>query len=59
MKNTKIDANGTETRVMVDVVNDEAYISLTDIAKYKKPDNTFIAVANWMRNHSKISFLVS
>ena len=32
-------------------------ISLTDIAKYKNPDNAFIVVANWMRNHSTISFL--
>lgn len=31
--------------------------SLTDIAKYKNPDNAFIVVANWMRNHSTISFL--
>ena len=53
----KIDANGTEIRVMGDVVNEEAYISLTDIAKYKNPDNAFIIVANWMRNHSTISFL--
>ena len=42
MKNMKIDANGTEIRVMGDVVNEEAYISLTDIAKYKNPDNAFI-----------------
>ena len=46
MKNMKIDANGTEIRVMGDVVNEEAYISLTDIAKYKNPDNAFIVVAN-------------
>ena len=45
----KIDANGTEIRVMGDVVNEDAYISLTDIAKYKNPDNAFIVVANWMR----------
>ena len=57
MKNMKIDANGTEIRVMGDVVNEDAYISLTDIAKYKNPDNAFIVVANWMRNHSTISFL--
>ena len=31
--------------------------SLTDIAKNKNPDNAFIVVANWMRNHSTISFL--
>ena len=42
LKNMKIDANGTEIRVMGDVVNEDAYISLTDIAKYKNPDNAFI-----------------
>ena len=42
---------------MGDVINEDAYISLTDIAKYKNPDNAFIVVANWMRNHSTISFL--
>ena len=57
MKSMKIDANGTEIRVMGDVVNEDAYISLTDIAKYKNPDNAFIVVANWIRNHSTISFL--
>lgn len=57
MKNMKINANGTEIRVMGDVVNEDAYISLTDIAKYKNPDNAFIVLANWMRNHSTISFL--
>ena len=57
MKNMKIDVNGTEIRVMCDVVNEEAYISLTDIAKYKNSDNAFIVVANQMRNHSTISFL--
>ena len=31
MKNMKIDANGTEIRVMGDIVNEDAYISLTDI----------------------------
>ena len=25
--------------------------------KYKNPDNVFIVVENWMRNHSTISFL--
>ena len=35
MKNMKIDANGTEIRVMGDVVNDDAYVSLTDIEYIK------------------------
>ena len=45
MKNMKIDANGTEIRVMGDIVNEDAYISLTDIAKYKTRQ-CFIVVAN-------------
>ncbi len=57
MKNTKINANGTEIRAIGDVVNEDAYISLIDIAKYKNPEKAFIVVANWMRNHSTISFL--
>lgn len=57
MKNMKIDANGTEIRVTGDVTDENAYISLTDIAKYKKPANAFIVVANWMRTRSTISFL--
>ena len=58
MKNMKIDANGTEIRVIGDVVNEEAYISLTDIAKYKNPDNAFIVVANWMRNYDTIIIIL-
>ena len=42
MKNMKLDANGVEVRVMGDVVNEDSYISLTDIAKYKNPDNAFL-----------------
>ena len=57
MKNKTIEANGTEIRVIGDIVNEEAYISLTDIAKYKNRENAFIVIANWMRNYSTISFL--
>lgn len=35
----KINAKGTEIRVMGKIANEEAYISLTDIAKYKNPYN--------------------
>ncbi len=42
----KIYANGSKIRVIGDVVNEEAYISLTDIAKYKSSDNAFIVIAN-------------
>lgn len=53
----KIDTNGTEIRLMGDVINEYTYILFTDITKYKNLDNIFIVVANWMRNHSTISFL--
>lgn len=56
MKNKLIEANGTEIRVLGDVVKEEAYISLTDIAKYKNPENAFIVIANRMRKYSTISF---
>ena len=31
---------------MGDVVNEDAYISLTDIAKYKNPDKSIIQISN-------------
>ena len=45
----KIDANGTEIEVMGNVVNEDAYISLTDIAKYKNPDifDKTRSIQNW------------
>ena len=57
MKNTTINAKGTEIRVYGDIVNENAYISLTDIAKQRNEKNAFIVIANWMRNHSTIEYL--
>ena len=60
MKNMKIDANGTEIRIMGDIVNEDAYISLTDIAKYKNPDNAFIVVASLLLGfHQNLSCILS
>lgn len=40
MKNNEKYENRRQwNRKMGDVVNEDAYISLTDIAKYKNPDN--------------------
>ena len=33
------------------------YISLTDIAKFKNPDDAFIVINNWMRSKDTILFL--
>ena len=34
-----------------------AYISLTDIAKYRNPAEPFSVINNWMRSRSTIEFL--
>lgn len=36
---------------------DDSYLSLTDIAKYKDPEEPNIVVRNWMRLRSTIEFL--
>ena len=37
-------------------INENDYISLTDIARYKSDDSTAV-IANWMRNRNTIEFL--
>ncbi len=54
---SKITANGIEIGVVGNTAEDNAYISLTDIAKYRSEENAFIIIANWMRNRSTIEFL--
>ena len=57
-KNIKatINANGTEITILSTGNNDD-YISLTDIARYKNPDEPKDVVKNWMRTKSTIEFL--
>lgn len=54
MKNRKIIVNGSEITVVGN--NEQDYISLTDIAKYKT-DDTSAVIGNWMRNRNTIEFL--
>lgn len=44
------------TNVTVISVNENDYISLTDIAKYKSEDPTAV-IGNWMRNRNTIEYL--
>lgn len=37
--------------------NENDYISLTDMARYKDPERTDYIIQNWMRNYSTIEFL--
>ena len=53
-KNKKIDVKGTGITVVS--VNEQDYISLTDIAKYKTNDTSAV-IGNWMRNRNTIEFL--
>ena len=57
MDNVKstINANGVEIRVTSS--NEADYISLTDIAKKRDPENPRFIIQNWMRSRSTVSFL--
>ena len=55
--NNTISANGVEIRLYGNVVNEEAYISLTDIAKYKNSDDPRIVISNWMSSYATIDYL--
>lgn len=48
--------NVQQTDVTILKINDDDYVSLTDIAKYKTSDS-FIVVCNWMRNRNTIEYL--
>lgn len=54
----KINALGTEISVIDagEGFNDN-YISLTDLAKYRNPEDPRFAIQNWMRNRNTIEFL--
>lgn len=55
VKNRKIDVQGRE--VVINIVNNEDYISITDIAKYKDEKKTGYIIQNWLRNRNTIEFL--
>ena len=45
-----------DTEVAVIKVNDEDYICITDIARFKTIE-TYIVICNWMRNRNTIEYL--
>ncbi|NOR45050.1 MAG: hypothetical protein GQ534_05630 [Candidatus Delongbacteria bacterium] len=55
MTNNKVNIKGTEVSVMTK--QDSDFISITDIARYKNPDEPKDVVKNWMRNKNTIEFL--
>ena len=55
MGNKTINVKGKE--IVIFSQKEEDYISLTDIARHKNPDEPKDAIKNWMRNRSTIEFL--
>ncbi|MDT2818873.1 KilA-N domain-containing protein [Vagococcus lutrae] len=51
----KIQAQGTEISLVSN--NDNDYLSLTDIAKYKSENETKDIIKNWLRNRNTLEFL--
>ena len=49
--------NVLDREVAVFVQNDEDYICITDIARYKNPDSTDDLIRSWIRNRNTIEFL--
>ena len=43
--------------IALTTINDEDYISLTDIARFRNSDDPRFAIQNWMRNRNTIEFL--
>ena len=52
----KINANGTEISVLLHG-NENDYICLTDMARYKDTNRTNYIIQNWMRSRSTIEYL--
>jgi hypothetical protein len=46
-----------DNEISIYKLNDEDYICITDIARYKDPDNTDDLIRNWIRNRNTIEFL--
>lgn len=55
----KLNANGTEISIMGNILDENSYISLTDIAKQKDSDDPRIVISNWMSSYSTIDFLAT
>jgi hypothetical protein len=46
-----------DNEISMYTLNNEDYICITDIARYKDPENTDDLIRNWIRNRNTIEFL--
>ena len=53
----KINAKGVEISVLGKASDENAFISLTDIAKFKDAEDPRIVITNWMSTYATIDFL--
>ena len=54
---SKINANGVEIGVIGNIADESAYISSTDIAKYKNSGNAAGMISNQLRNRNTLDYL--
>ena len=54
-KNSKIEVKGTE--IIIYKENEQDFISLTDIARFRDAERSDYILQNWMRNRSTIEFM--
>jgi hypothetical protein len=54
-KKCGINVKGTEITILK--ISSDDFISLTDIARHKDPENTDDIIKNWMRNRNTIELL--
>lgn len=50
---SKINANGVEIGIIGNITDESAYISLTDIARYKNSEDAAGVISNWLRNSKR------
>ncbi len=52
-----VDGSIVSTAIVIQQQSSGAYISLTDIAKYKSPEHPDDLIRNWLRNRNTLEFL--
>ena len=56
-KNIKTEMVVKEQSIQILMINNEEYISLTDLARYADSEEPRLPIRDWMRNKEVISFL--
>ena len=55
--NNKIEAKGFEVSIVTQ--NQDDFISLTDIARYKNADDPRMVITNWLSSYTTVDFLAT